>query len=65
MQSAQKFLNAHSGFVRSDLQGYLDLFAFIMNTPGGKHMKVERFIEIAMRKLELHRYRDTKPQINA
>lgn len=29
----KKFLNAHSGFLRKDLQSYLDLLAFIMNPP--------------------------------
>lgn len=54
----KKFLNAHSGFLRKDLQNYLDLLAFIMNPPHGKHRKVERFMDLAMSKRILLRYND-------
>ncbi|MBF1078283.1 MAG: IS1 family transposase [Solobacterium sp.] len=36
----KKFLNAHSGFNREELQGYLNLFSFMMNPP---HYKLEKF----------------------
>lgn len=29
----KRFLNTHSGFERSELQGYLDLFTFLINPP--------------------------------
>lgn len=53
----KKFLNAHSGFLREDLQDYLDLLAFIMNPPSNKHEKLEIFMNRAMTLRILHRYR--------
>jgi len=31
------FHSAHSGFIRNDIQDYLNLFCFMMNQPKGKH----------------------------
>lgn len=56
------FLNAHSGFMRSDLQDYLNLFTFIMNPPHDKHKKVEQFMIRAINCRILHRYRDEIPK---
>jgi len=53
----KKFLNAHSGFLREDLQDYLDLLAFIINPPASKHKKLEIFMNRAMTLRVLHRYR--------
>jgi len=53
-----RFLHAHSSFVRSDLQGYLDLFAFVTNPPGDMLEKVDLVIEMAFRNPKLLRYRD-------
>ena len=52
------FLNSHSGFIRDGLQGYLDLFAFIMNPPVNRLKKVELFLEMAIRNRVRLRYRD-------
>ena len=52
------FLNSHSGFLRKDIQGYLDLFAFIMNPPANKLKKVELFLEMAVNKRIRLRYRE-------
>ena len=54
----KRFLHAHSSFVRSDLQGYLDLFAFVTNPPGDMLEKVELVIEMAFKNPKLLRYRD-------
>lgn len=53
----KRFLNAHSGFIRKDLQDYLNLFSFIMNEPQDKHQKVEEFIIRAVSCRITHRYR--------
>ncbi len=53
----QKFLRAHSGFSRDDIQDYLNLFSFIMSAPKNKHEKVEKFIERVFEKTVLLRYR--------
>lgn len=52
------FLDSHSGFLRKDLQGYLDLFVFIMNPPFNKLKKTERFLEMAVKKRAHLKYRE-------
>ena len=32
----QRFLSSHSGFMRDELQGYLNLFSIIVNPPANK-----------------------------
>jgi len=54
----KKFLNTHSGFDRNDLQGYLNLFAFVTNPPGDLLEKVELVIKTAFENPKLLRYRD-------
>ncbi len=51
------FLASHSGFIREDLQDYLNLFCFVMNHPKNKHEKVEKFMGRAVDCRILHRYR--------
>lgn len=52
------FLNAHSGFNRDDLQGYLDLYAFVINPPSEYLEKVEKLIKMVFENPKLLRYRD-------
>ena len=52
------FLNAHSSFHRNNLQGYLNLFAFVTNPPADLLVKVELVIEMAFQNPKLLRYRD-------
>ncbi|GHU61038.1 hypothetical protein AGMMS49975_30240 [Clostridia bacterium] len=54
----KKFLNAHSGFDRSSLQGYLNLFAFISNPPSDMLEKVELVVQMGFQNPKLLRYRD-------
>jgi hypothetical protein len=54
----KKFLNAHSGFDRDDLQGYLNLFAFVTNPPVDLLEKVELIVKLAFQNPKLLRYRD-------
>lgn len=42
------FLKAHSGFMRKDLQDYLNLFCFIMNPPSNKYEKLEKLLNLAI-----------------
>ncbi len=44
----RQFLNAHSGFDRSDLQNYLNLYCFMNSKHKRKLEKVEEFIKLAM-----------------
>lgn len=54
----KRFLRSHSGFLREDLQDYLNLFCFIVNPPNDKFRKVEDFISRALSFPVLLRYRD-------
>ena len=54
----KRFLHAHSGFKRNDLQGYLDFFAFVTNPPKDMLQKVELLIKMAFEKPKLLRYRE-------
>jgi len=57
----KKFLYAHRSFMRDDLQGYLNLFAFITNPPVDLLEKVELLIEMAFDNPKLLRYREFFP----
>lgn len=52
------FLNAHSGFIRDDIQHYLNLFTFIMNPPSDKLKKIEILLNLAFQNPKMLRYRD-------
>lgn len=52
------FLRAHSGFDRSDLQGYLDLFYVIANAPDDKMEKAAMVLDRAMACPKIIRFRD-------
>ena len=52
------FLNAHSGFSRDDLQGYLNLFSFLSNPPADLLEKVELLIKTAFDDPKSLRFRD-------
>jgi len=54
----KKFLNAHSGFSRDDIQGYLSLFAFVSNPPRSLLEKVELVVKSAFENPKSLRYRD-------
>ncbi len=57
----KKFLNAHSGFNRDRLQGYLNLFAFAKNPPFAPLEKVEKLLILAFQYPKMLRYRDQFP----
>lgn len=54
----KKFLNSHSGFLRDDIQNYLNLFAFVTNPPSDMLEKVELVIKLAFQNPKSLRYRD-------
>lgn len=53
----KKFLQAHSGFNRDDLQGYLDLFSLMMNEPSNKLEKVKIILDRVISNPKSLRYR--------
>ncbi len=52
------FLGQHSGFDRSELQGYLDLFSYMMNPPHDNLEKVKILLEKAITIKKSLKYRD-------
>ena len=52
------FLNAHRGFMRDDMQGYLNLFSFVTNPPYEMLEKVELVIKRVFNNPKTLRYRD-------
>jgi len=54
----KKFLNSHNGFNRDNIQGYLNLFAFVTNPPADLLEKVELVIEMAFKNPKTLRYRE-------
>ena len=54
----KRFLYAHSGFDRSQIQAYLNLYAFVINPPSDKLEKVEKLLNLAFENPKLLRYRD-------
>lgn len=52
------FLNSHSGFDRSDLDGYLNLFSFMMNPPSEHLEKVAKIFDLGFQNPKTLRYRD-------
>lgn len=54
----KNFLNSHTGFLRDDIQGYLNLFAFVTNPPFDMLEKVELVIKMAFHNPKSLRYRE-------
>lgn len=54
----KSFLNSHSGFNRDDLQNYLNLFSFIVNSPRNKLEKVKILLDKAICNPKTLHYRD-------
>ena len=52
------FLNAHSGFSRDELQGYLNLYSFVINPPADHLEKVEKIINLVFGNPKSLKYRD-------
>lgn len=54
----KRFLYAHGGFNRSEIQGYLNLYAFVLNPPSDKLEKMDRLLNLVFQKPKLLRFRD-------
>ena len=54
----KRFLYSHSGFDRSQIQDYLNLYSFILNPPFDKLEKVEILLNLVFQNPKLLRYRD-------
>lgn len=52
------FLNAHSGFCRDEIQDYLNLYSFVINSPSDHLEKVEKIINLVFENPKTLKYRD-------
>lgn len=52
------FLHAHTSFNRDNIQGFLNLFSFVMNPPDNHLEKVEVLMDLAFRNPKTLRYRE-------
>jgi len=59
ISSIRKFLSSHPGYSRARTQDWLNLFVFIWNAPFNRLEKIAVFMEMAIRKPILMRYRGT------
>ena len=55
------FLNAYRGFNRCDIQGLINLYVFIDNTPNEYLKKIDLLIQYALKNKTLLRYRYYQP----
>lgn len=54
----KKFMRAHGGYGRENLQDWMNLFRFIMNEPKDRYDKVLKFIKMAIMSPKRVKYRD-------
>jgi hypothetical protein len=54
----KSFLYAHTSFDRDKMQGYLNLFTFVMNPPSNHLEKMEILLDLAFQNPKTLRYRD-------
>lgn len=52
------FLNAHSGFCRDEIQNYLNLYSFVINSPSDHLEKVEKIINLVFENPKSLKYRN-------
>lgn len=64
-RALKRYLRSHGGYSRQELQNWLNLFVFIWNEGGKREKKAQTFIEMAVKKRVILRYRDWKNKKNS
>ena len=54
----KRFMKAHGGYNRDDLQDWMNLICFILSKPYDRYDKIKKFIEIAINTPSRVKYRD-------
>ncbi|MCH4223200.1 MAG: hypothetical protein LKF79_05445 [Solobacterium sp.] len=55
---AKKYMRAHGGYDRDNLQDWMNLISFILSEPDDRYEKVDRFIKLAIVSPQKVKYRD-------
>lgn len=55
---AKRFMRAHGGYNRDNLQDFMNLISFILNDPKDRYKKIDLFINMALNEPVMVRYRD-------
>lgn len=55
---AKRFMKAHGGYNRDNLQDFMNLISFILNEPKDRYEKIDLFINMALLSPKRVRYRD-------
>ena len=55
---AKRFMRAHGGYNRDNLQDFMNLISFILNKPNDRYDKIDRFINMALLSSVRVKYRD-------
>ena len=55
---AKRFMKAHGGYNRDNLQDFMNLISFILNEPKDRYEKIDLFINMALLEPQIVRYRD-------
>jgi len=55
---AKRFMKAHGGYNRKNLQDFMNLISFILNEPKDRYEKIDLFINMALLEPQTVRYRD-------
>jgi len=55
---AKRFMKAHGGYNRDDLQDWMNLIWFILSKPDNRYEKIDRFINLALCASKKVKYRD-------
>lgn len=54
---AKRFMRAHGGYNRDNLQDFMNLISFILNDPKDRYEKIDLFINMALHEPLMVRYR--------
>ena len=58
------FLNAHSGFCRDEIQDYLNLYSFVINSPSDHLEKAEKINNLVFENQKTLKYREQLAKIH-
>ena len=55
---AKRFMRAHGGYNRENLQDWMNLIAFLLSAPRDRYVKIDLFINMALNSTRVVKYRD-------